>query len=162
MRCWESTMRFFTPVGIIPERLARRTAFVDGFVDGPGLARAMNVSSPFRIRGVATVLLAFVLLGAAPVSLIAAELQSSCAATQHQCDAPSISHCCCVDFGGGSAPATSERGPEPLGGPALIAPTAAMTCGLVFVFPPEAWSRVCSRAARPPLPLHLLNVSILR
>ena len=131
-------------------------------MDGPGLAGVVDVSSPFKIRRVATALLAFVLLGPTPVSLIAAELQSSCAATQHQCDAPSISHCCCVESGGGSAPATSDRSPELLKAPAMIAPSAAMTCGLVFVFPLEAWCRVCSRAARPPLALHLLNVSILR
>ena len=119
------------------------------------------MSSPFKIRVMAIVLVAFVLLRATPVSLIAAELQSSCAATHHQCDAPSISHCCCVESGDGFAPAIGERGPL-LNGPSLIAPPAAMTCGLVFVFPPEGWYRVSSRVARPPLPLHLLNVSILR
>ena len=107
------------------------------------------------------VLLAFALLGATPVSVFAEALQSLCAASQHQCDAPAVERCCCVGSVGGSVPATTEKGPELRSAPVMLAPAALTACGLGFVFPIDAWFHVCSRAARPPLPLHLLNVSIL-
>ena len=126
------------------------------------LLMCRTVGFRYRIRGVANVLLALILLGAMPASTWAEELQSPCTAKQHQCDAPSIARCCCVESGSGPVPATTESGPKLLGAAPVLAPTAAPACGLVFAFPPDAWFRVCSSSARPPLPLHLLNVSILR
>lgn len=120
------------------------------------------MSAPSRIRRAAVVIMAFVLLGATPVSAFAAELQSPCTAKHHQCDAPSVDRCCCLESAGGSVPATTERGLELLRAPAVIAASVATVCGPPFVFLSAAWFRVCSRSARPPLPLHLLNVSILR
>ena len=155
-------MCIFTPVGIISEPKVAGRCKSDGLVHGRGLARVLNVSSSSRIRRLPIVLLAFVLLGATPATILAEEFQSPCAVSHHQCDAPSVERCCCVESAGGSVPATAEKGPELLRAPAMLAPAALVACGLGFVFPPEAWFRVCSRAARPPLPLHLLNVSILR
>ena len=131
----------------------------DGSSHGLGLAEGMDVSAPCRIRRVAVVLLAFVLLGATPVSMFAKEFP--CPAPHHQCDAPSVVRCCCLEFTGGSVSAITEKGPERLSAPAMVAPAALMAHGAGFVFPPEAWFRVCSRAAGPPFPLHLLNVAIL-
>lgn len=119
----------------------------------------MDVSAPSQIRRVAIVLSAFVLWAAVPVSVFANEFP--CAAPSHQCDAPSVERCCGLESTGGSVPAITAKGPELLSAPAMLAPAALMARGAGFVFP-EAWFRVCSRAARPPLPLHLLNVSILR
>ena len=161
MRCCILVVSFFTLVRGISDLRQDMGAHVMGLFRGPGFATVFNVSSVSRIRRVAIVLGAFVLLGAMPVSAFAAVFLSPCAAKHHQCDAPSVERCCCIESAGSSVPATTEKGPE-LSAPAMVAPFAAMACNLAFVFPPEAWFRVCSRAARPPLPLHLLNVSILR
>ena len=120
------------------------------------------MSVPFRTRGVAGILLALLVSGALPVSTFAAALASPCATVEHRCDAPAIERCCCLESTGTSVPATTQNGPEISNAPAMTATGTAAACGLAFVFPPEAWFRVCSRTAGPPLPLHLLNVSIRR
>jgi hypothetical protein len=44
----------------------------------------------------------------------------------------------------------------------MVEAGAAIVGGLPPVSPQETPLRECTRTARPPLPLHLLNVSILR
>lgn len=120
------------------------------------------MSVRYLIRGVAKGLLVLILFGATPVSTFAEAIQSPCTARHHQCDAPAISSCCCRDSGDDSLPATTDTGRNALKAPAALAPAVELALGTGIVVPRQAWCRVSTRCAGPPLPLHLLNVSILR
>jgi hypothetical protein len=120
------------------------------------------MASRDRSRVVANGLFALILSVAAPVSSVVGELTSPCTEKQHQCDAPAIARCCCIEADSGALPATSEAGPKLMSAPPMVAVTAASARDLSSVLSQDLWTRECTRVARPPLPLHLLNVSILR
>jgi hypothetical protein len=115
-----------------------------------------------RIKWVARALVGLALMTAAPVSTFAEALRSPCAERHHSCEAPAITSCCCLLSSGGSIPATTNGNQDSVAAPAAVDPLPGTTAIAVIRVPSQSWFRASARSAGPPLPLHLLNVSILR
>ena len=115
-----------------------------------------------RLIAIAKSVVFVALATATPVSTFAAAISAPCAASHHACDAPAITSCCCLLSSGGSVPATTNGNQDPLATAAAVHPLPGTSVVAVMVVPSQSWFRASTRSAGPPLPLHLLNVSILR